>query len=302
VFALLLGYSFDMVLAGSEQIHVTMVHMKNRQPYRFVQQQPKILLSQARPGDRVLYTSTMIMSSYFLGGAMELGAVYYQPVFRETEIESRWLQRQDLRFAAVYNPTVYHPSLEGLEEKRRCITSPNFHYSPLNTPRKYGPISRQGFIPAVDFNWIQVVPQENNFPKRIRMLIRNPGNSTEVELIPIDENDDLLRQFRTSAKVPARWRGWVELPIQEHFQARQFRIVFPSGRPRFFVGGVVFGEDKHLWPWAQKAVMIFQAKEPDTGTVVLSFDPADLLPSPLNDMKVTVLNDLGSSVLLKIDR
>jgi hypothetical protein len=40
----------------------------------------------------------------------------------------------------------------------------------------------------------------------------------------------------------------------------------------------------------------------EVGRVSFSFDPAKLLPSPLNSEKLEVLNDCGSSVLLKIDR
>ena len=302
VLALLLGYSIDMTLSGSEQIYATRDHMQKRQALKFVSGQPKMLLSQARPGDRVLYTGTMIMSSYFLHGAMQLGAVYYHPVFKKTEIETEWLRRNDLRFAAVYNPTVYHPSLEGLEEKRKCITRPDFHYSPLSKPRKYGPISRLGFIPAADFNWIQIAPKKNGYPKCLRMLVRNTGNASEVELIPVGENDNLIWQFGVKNTVPARWKGWIEFPLHEQVQARQFRIRLPKGRPEFDIGGLVFGRDKRNWPWKQEATLTLQAKEPDTGKVVLSFDPVHLLPFPLKKFKITVLHDRGSSVLLKIDR
>ena len=301
ILALVSGYSFEMVLSGSEQIYATQKYMQNRMAYNFDSAQTDLLLSEAETGDRVLYTSTMIMASYFIHGAMQLGAVYYHPVLKRTNIASEWLQREDLRFAVAYNPTVYHPSLEGLDEKNRNITGPEFHFSPLNKPRKYGPISREGFISAADFKWIQVNVKESDFPKHLRILIRNPGESSRVRLVPVKDNGVPLWQFKTKT-IPAQWTGWVELDIDEAIRVRRFRIILPRGQPQFSIGGIVFGNDKNLWPWAQKAVLTLHAKEPDTGKILLIFDPALILPPPLNKRKITVLNDHGSSVLFRVDR
>jgi hypothetical protein len=300
--ALVSGYSFDMVLSGSEQIYATREHMRNRQALNFNSEQPKILLSQAKPGDRVLYTSTMIMASYFIHGAMQQGAIYYHPAFRSQKFRNKWLKRKDLRFAAVYSPIVYHPSLEGLDENNRCITGPEFHFSPLNKPRKYGPISREGFIPAADFKWIQVKVKKADFPKYLRMFVRNPGKLSEVILVPLDSNKEMLWNCKTKTIIPSGWTGWVDLEIDKYVQTRQFRILLPKGQPRFLIGGIVFGKDKNHWPWAQKATLTFCAKNPDTGKVTLNFDPAKILPAPLKKRKITVLHDYGSSVLFRIDR
>jgi hypothetical protein len=298
ILALVSGYSFEMVLSGSEHIYATQKYMQNRMAYHFDPSQTDLLLSEAETGDRVLYTSTMIMASYFIHGAMQLGAVYYHPVFKRTNIASEWLQREDLRFAVSYNPIVYHPSLEGLDEKNRNITGPEFHFSPLNNPRKYGPISREGFIPAADFKWIQVNVKESDFPKRLRILIRNPGESSRVNLVPVKDNGV---PFWQSKAIPAQWTGWIELDINPSTRSRQFRIILPKGYPQFSIGGIVFGKDKNHWPWAQKAVLTLLAKEPDTGKIILIFDPVFILPPPLNKRKITVLNDRGSSVLFRID-
>jgi len=300
ILALVSGYSFEMVLSGSEQIYATQKYMQNRMAYNFDSAQTDLLLSEAETGDRVLYTSTMIMASYFVHGAMQLGAVYYHPVFKGTNMASEWLQREDLRFAVAYNPTVYHPSLEGLDEKNRNITGPEFYFSPLNKSRKYGPISREGFIPAADFKRIQVNARESDLPKRMRILIRNPGESSWVKVVPVKGNGVPLWQSRTK-DIPAQWTGWIELDIDQFTKTSQFRIILPKGHPQFSIGGIVFGKDKNHWPWAQKAVLTLLAKEPDTGRIVLVFDPFLILPPPLNKRKIRVLDDRGSSVLFRID-
>ena len=66
--------------------------------------------------------------------------------------------------------------------------------------------------------------------------------------------------------------------------------------------GMNFDESTLQWPWQQKSMVTFSAKDPETGKVTLSFDPADLLPAPLKDHKVCVLDDRGSSVLSLITK
>jgi hypothetical protein len=66
------------------------------------------------------------------------------------------------------------------------------------------------------------------------------------------------------------------------------------------IGGITFGNDKAMWPWSQKADLVLLAKDPFTGKITLSFDPAKILPPPLNKKKITVLDDRGSSVLFRI--
>ncbi|MCP4667340.1 MAG: hypothetical protein GY849_13345 [Deltaproteobacteria bacterium] len=301
VLALVLGYTIDTSFSGSEQIYATRGYMHDRQALRFDPSQPELLMSQAKPGDRVLYTSTMVMAFYFIHGALEQGAVYYHPVFKGTKMTAEWLKREDLRFAAAYNPTVYHPSLEGLDEKNRCITDPVFHFTPLSKERAYGPIDREGLIPAGDFRWVDVAPRVRDFPKDIKILIRNPGKSSAIVLVPMGQDRRLLWKKNIKTKIRGQWAGWIKIDLKVP-NAKGFRIILPKGKSRFLLGGIAFGDDSHHWPWAQRADVILMGKDPNTGRVILNFDPARILPPPLNRLKISVLNDSGSSVLFKIDR
>ena len=83
-----------MTTRGVEQVYATMEHTIERQPLKFSASQPKLLLSRARPGDRVLYTSMIIMPYYFIHGAMKLGAVYYHPTMRGSRLAEKWLKRK----------------------------------------------------------------------------------------------------------------------------------------------------------------------------------------------------------------
>ena len=54
------------------------------------------------------------------------------------------------------------------------------------------------------------------------------------------------------------------------------------------------------WPWAQRARLKLRSRDGDVGEFTISFDPAALLPPPLNKKKIEVIDDSGSSVLLGI--
>ncbi len=59
-----------------------------------------MLLSQAKPGDRVLYTSIISMPYYFIQGAMQLGAMYYNPALKGNLVEDEMLGKQKLTFCS----------------------------------------------------------------------------------------------------------------------------------------------------------------------------------------------------------
>jgi hypothetical protein len=300
--AVLLGYSFHMTTRGVEQVYATIEHTRERQPLKFSASQPKLLLSRARPGDRVLYTSMIIMPYYFIPGTMKLGAVYYHPTMRGSRLTEKWLKRPDLRFAVTYNPTVYHPSFEGLSEEDRCVSAPAFHFSPLNDVRRYGPISREGMVPASRFRWIEVRIRERDFPRHFRILIENPGKESRIDLVPVREGGELLSEFKVTAPIPSKWSDWVTLDLGKIPSLKNFRIILPKGTPRFLIGGMVFGNAPLHWPWAEKADLIFQPREAETGPITVSFDPAKILPPPLNKREVRILDDHGSSVLFEIEQ
>ncbi|MEJ2719310.1 MAG: hypothetical protein P8182_19625, partial [Deltaproteobacteria bacterium] len=135
----------------------------------------------------------------------------------------------------------------------------------------------------------------------LRILIKNKGTRTKIEMIPIGTDGHLITRAKVEAPVPAAWTGWLDLDLSKAPQARKFRILPPKGPHRVLIGGIVFGKDRLHWPWAQKAELIVQPKDSSTGPIVMSFDPAKILPAPVNQRKITVLDDKGSSVLFKID-
>jgi hypothetical protein len=300
--ALVLGYSGEMILSGGEQLYVTAEFLRNRQPLDIEPAQTRVLLSLAKPGDKVLYTSMIVMGSYFANGAMQLGAVYYHPALAGKGFNENWLENPDVAFAATYNPTVYHPTYAGLDEKRWRITGPDFRFSPLSKPQNHTTISREGFIPAADYEFIDARTGDADVPDRISLFIKNTGNRSEIEVIPLSINGEALSNLAEKIGVPAHWSGWLGAAFPDTVSMNRLRIIPSKREPDLFIGGIVYGDDEHNWPWAQKADLILRAMDPWTGEVVLSFDPAKILPSPLNALKIKVLDDHGSSVLFGFDR
>ncbi|MBI5568831.1 MAG: hypothetical protein HY914_02705 [Desulfomonile tiedjei] len=299
-FAVLCGYVFNMGANGVEQVVATTEHVRTREPLAFDSAQVKLLLAEAKPGDRVLYSSIIVMPYYFIEGAMRVGAVYYHPTLSRTPA-AQWWERPDIRFAALYNPTVYHPDFEGVPEPDWWTTQPDFRFSPLSTRKTHQPLAYEGYIPASTFDWIEIEPRAGDFPRVLRLFVKSEGGPAEVEVVPIDQWGRFLRGDSRTATVPAGSSGWLDFDISAAREATRFRIVRARGSRKFGIGGITFGRDRLLWPWAQKAELAVAQKSGDGKAVTVRFDASRMLPFPLNSRHVTVLDDHGSSVLMKVE-
>lgn len=298
--AVLLGYSGEMILRGAEQVQAMAAYLREKEPLALYPSQPRELMVRARPGDRVLYTSFILMDYFLINGGLRLGAVYYHPALQGTRTSSQWLTRPDLRFAVAFQPTVYHPSFEGRDESRWWITSPDFRYSPLNERRQQGPLAREGKIPAALYRWLDLRIKTRDFPQSLRLLIENPGADTVMEIAPLNPEDKPLDQYRQVLKVPAHWSGWLRVDLAAMPSDAPLRLLLPRDSDKFRLGGLTFGEGQLRWPWAQKALLTFQPRNDCTGPVTVSFDPGALLPEQLRGRRIAVLDDRGSSVLLEL--
>jgi len=300
--AVLLGYAGDMMFRGGEQVLVMSKFLRERQPLALDPGQPEVLLKHARPGDRVVYTSFILMPYYLIHGALRLGAAYYHPAFQGTSLATKGLSRPHLRFVVAFNPTVYHPSFEGVPEHRWWITTPEFRFSPLSRPRKFGPAARDGKIPADHYRWLDLRMMTQDFPKTLRVRLDNPGRRGALVVVPLNQAGEPLEQYRQKLQVPARWSGWLPVDLAAMPSASAFRIIFPRGEDHYQLGGLTFGADSLHWPWAQKARLTFYPRGGETEPFSVSFNPAALLPPSLKGRQVTVLDDRGSSVLLQLQR
>jgi len=297
--AFLAGYVVQVAVKGGEVIVATTRYMQDSQPLDFSPRQPQMLLSRARPQDKVFYNSIIIMPYYFINGASCLGAVYYHPAFQGTAGTAAWLGLPELRFAVTYNPLVYHPSFAGVPEPNWWINSPDFYFSPLNAPRTHGPLAKDGQLAAADFSWLELEVRTRDFPKLLKIKLTNPGGPATLTLIPMADSGTRWSTGSLTAPVPARWSGEVTLTLTAFPGVSRFRLVLPPGKPLFKIQGITFGEDRLLWPWSQKARLTLMPRE-GPAEITVSFDPADQLPSPINSGTISVLDDQGSSVLFQL--
>ncbi|MBI5571870.1 MAG: hypothetical protein HY914_18145 [Desulfomonile tiedjei] len=325
--ALLGGWGLQMVLAGGEQIVMTADYFRKRQPLHICDSQPQLLMSSAKPDDRVLYLSMLVMPYYFVNGAMKAGAVYYHEAIKETDVVKTWLSRPDIRFAVAYNPLVYHPSFEKLHERRWGISAPNFRFSEWNQPRTFGPVLQEDSIPLEDFKWIEVEPTAGPFPRRLKLTLNRVDTPCSLQLIPINELDHPITDLevtrtitrgvpdrttdeyertlgRSGMKFGAPHDGvTIELDLQPFAgRARRLRLVFSGWKPTAQLAGLSFDDSPLHWPWDQKARLTLMSRKSEVGELTFSFDPARILPDPVNRREITVLDDCGGSVLFRIGR
>jgi hypothetical protein len=298
--AVLIGYSWQMISRGAEQVQVMATYLREKEPLALYPSQPKDLLAQARPGDLVLYTSFIVMDYYLINGALRLGAVYYNPVLQGTQTMTKWLSKPRLRFAAAFNPMVYHPSYEGQDESDWWPSMPDFRYSPLSRPQGHAPLAREGKIPAALYRWLDIKVKTRDAPKTLRLDIDNPQGARVLEIAPLDQEGKPLDRYRQSLNIPAHHSGWLTVDLAKMPAEAPLRLMFPYNSGKLKIGGLTFGGDRLRWPWAQKALLSFQPRHGSTGPITVSFDPAALLPEQLRGRQITVLDDRGSSVLLEM--
>jgi hypothetical protein len=297
--AVLLGYAGDMVFKGAEQIQTMVPYLRAKEPLALYPEQPEKLMALARPGDRVLYTSFIVMDYYLIYGALGLGAVYYHPALEETQSYSEWLTRSDLRFAVAFQPTVYHPSFAGKDETRWWPTMPDLRYSSLSDRQKHGPLARDGKIPAALYRWLDIKAKTRDVPKTLRLNIDNPRREAVLEVAPLNQEGKPLDQYRQVFKIQPRWSGWLEVDLAGMPPDAAIRLIFPRETDKFQIKRINFGEDRHHWPWAQKALVTFHPRD-CAYPIPVSFDPAALLPEQLRGRQITVVDDRGSTVLLEL--
>jgi hypothetical protein len=271
-------------------------HMMFNQSMALNSSQPEILIKRAKSNDRVLYFDHILFPFYSMYGALQLGAVFYSIAAGKYE-EARWLNGSDLRFAVSW------------------------------TPVQVIPISHDGMIPLGSLRAIHIQTMKPLASTYLRLYVDNRGSVSQVEVTPITHQGDMLAIYKKRIDIPARWTGWVEVdmrnyPVTDTFQiimveqsqlsyqsteffptkmaANQDRLPSVSKYSELYIGGIVFGDEPHFWPWKQKATLTLVTKEIGIEPFIVIFDPARILPFPLNSHEVSILDDHGSSVLFEI--
>ena len=101
--ATLAGLGAKTIVTGCATMRQTIVYMRDRHALSLDAEQPRRLMSEARPGDRVVYFNEIPMLFYFSHGATSLGAVFY-PAIAGTPERSVLGAPAFPRFAVAFNP------------------------------------------------------------------------------------------------------------------------------------------------------------------------------------------------------
>jgi hypothetical protein len=321
VAAIITGYILQMTVAGAEQLIVMTDHYKNRHPLKVCHTQTERLLSRSHTGDKVLYDSTNLMNCYFMRGALDLGAVYFDPVLQGTLTEKEWLMRPDLRFLVAYNPLVIHPSFQGLHERRWGLSNPDFYFSPLIKGRRHGPILHEDGIEADRFKYFDLEWGKASSPNTLTVTVENPGDSCSVLVSPVDDIGRSREDRAVSLPIPGVTVSWLydsPLDVESSLgrgngkkttltvdlapmrDTNRLRLQFPLQGSRVRIVGLRFDHSRLNWPWEHRARLVITDKAWEIGAMNFSFDPQELLPARLRHRPVTVIDDCGSSVLAEI--
>lgn len=292
-------FAIQVLFSGSEGLLIITDYMKKRQPLALSSQQVRMLLSQSEPNDRVLYDRIIPMSFFFVNGAMERGAVYY-PAIKGSTMEKEWLSRPDLRFAVRYNPLVQIPQLENVDEDKWWMAWPPLRHSALHRESHRRIMTVEGWIPLHEFSFIAIEPKETTPSQTMRLLVKNRGSSKAIQIGPLSEPSTIRERNPMALGVPARHSGWLTADISRFKDAKGFKISFLTLDGECLIGGISFGSTNLHWPWAEKCVMKLVPPAGNKPPVIVSFDSARLVPAALRDRRVTVLDDAGSSVLLRL--
>jgi hypothetical protein len=321
--ALITGFVVQLSFAGAEQVVAMSEHFKNLWPLNVSSRQTDELLAKARPGDKVLYESMMLMNYFFAKGALDLGAVYYHPVLRGTLADTEWLRRPDLRFVVAFNPLAVHPGFEHLHERKWGTSCPDFRFSPLMAPKKQGPILSENGIEVRRYAYIDVEWTRDPPPHTMTVFVNNSGCSCAMLVSPINESGQPSEERTISFNVPARsdqrycaeFEGTPDLGPRtgrkgqdtksfkidlRSIPALRFRLRFPTWNSQATIVGLHFDDSQLNWPWDSKGRLIIPDPAREAGTMVFSFDPEKIIPTTLRERSVTVVNDSGSSVLLEL--
>jgi hypothetical protein len=324
VTVIITGYGVQMSFAGAEQVIAMSEHFKNLWPLKVCSRQTETLLAEARPGDRVLYESMMLMNCYFAKGALGLGAVYYHPVLQDTATDTEWLTRPDIRFVVAFNPLAIHPSFEGLHERRWGVSCPEFRYSPLKGGSRHGPMLHEDHIDVSRFSHMDVEWAQDTRPRSMTLIVDNQGRACSMRVSPIDASEQPSEHRSISLDIPARWSqgasynfegtpnlgpttdyehrnaAILKVNIASMLPAAGLRISFPTWNSRARIVGLRFDDSKLNWPWDHKSRLIVAENSCQGGGMAFSFDPAQILPKTIRHNSVRVIDDCGSSVLLEI--
>jgi hypothetical protein len=291
--AILITFAFHSTLQGAESMQATIEYMMKRQPLAFDDDQPKRLLEKAEVSDRVVYDDILnIVPFYFINGAMKLGAIYY-PVIKATPDESFWMERPDLRFGVFYNPLISLPGLQGNNPEKWWISLPQYRFSPISAQRKSYQVAVNGQIPVSELYNLRLKIQKPCDGNQLILQLSEIHQNSFIDIIFFSDSEVTQTIRRIDLEKSAKSRIAIELPPNTN----ELEMRFSPGSD-FFLSGLNLSDDGLLWPWSCKGTMVLNSKS-EANPITVTFDIAQLVPKPLRNRSMSVIDDKGCSVLVE---
>jgi hypothetical protein len=256
------------VIEGRHALQGALTDMLEIQNLHLVIEQPSLLLKAGC--EDVLYMAEVPMNMYLSHGALECGAVYY-PGLAGTPDEIHWIQdNQNLGHVVTWNPTIEGTTTKG--------------GNPL--------VIKTG-------DYLEFYFPEHWASQHIYMYLENFGDDSRLDIVPLKLDADGKPFERLS--IPAKWSGWQAIDLQAEELAGGFRLEADRAPNGVFLRGIKLDPDARLnWPWDQGVTLVHQRFDPDIPATEISFVTADLVP--YSNWSLTVVDDQGDTVLIKVNR
>lgn len=256
------------VIEGRHVFRGTLSNMIEVQDSRLAIEQPSILLKAGCKD--VLYMFEVPMHMYFVHGALACGAIYY-PTLAGTPDETHWIQdNQNLGYVVTWNSTIDAGVTKG-GDPLALKTGDRLEFS----------------FPE---HWTSQL---------VYVYLENAGGDTRLNLSPLQM--EAGNKTFESISIPANWSGWQAIDITADEVAHGFRLESGQVSKAILLRGIKSDPDALLnWPWDQGVTLVHQRFDPDVPAREINFDTADLVP--YSNWSLTVVDDRGDTVLIKVNR
>lgn len=271
VFGLILARnSLNHVLEGQRILRETTTIMINSQASRLDTDQPSVLLREGC--EDVLYMFEVPMHLYFAQGALACGAIYH-PALEGTPEETQWIDdNQNLGYVVTWNPTI----------RASVTTGGNPLVLESGKPLEF-------YIPG---EWTS---------QQLYIYLENAGRETKLNLSALPSEDTEKRKILKRIAIPANWSGWNAIDITADEVARGFTLEAARGSNEIFLRGIKSDPDApRNWPWDEGLTLVQRPSNPDLEATEINFNTASLIP--YSAWSLTVVEDQGDTVLVKVDR
>lgn len=262
--------TLNHVVEGQRILRETLAFTIDSQDSRFDAGQSASLLETGCKD--VLYMFEVPMHVYFAHGALACGAIYH-PGVAGTPEEAQWIEgNQNLGYVVTWNPTI-----------RASVTTGG---NPLAVEAGK---SLEFYVPK---DWTS---------KEIVLYLENTGGETRINLSPLQTEAGEKRKVMERILISANWSGWQAIDITRDELAQGFVLEAARGSGEIFLRGIRSEADSSLnWPWDQGLALVQRPPNPDVQATEINFNTTSLVPYPT--WSLTVLEDQGDTVLLKVNR